>query len=146
MSEQVYQVPVSAHGAVFVRASSAEEAFEVANDTATPSDANLSMDVDPGYLERVEVVEDPRRDPINAPPEESTELELPEFPTVGDLRAARSALGLTQGEVAERMGVDPRTVSHYEQGTREIPLYRARDYARVLRREAMDDALRELET
>lgn len=64
---------------------------------------------------------------------------VPSFGTVEDLRAARKALGLSQADVADRLDCSPKTVSHYEQGTREITLSRARDYAEVLRQAALGE-------
>lgn len=134
-----YRVPVDAHGAVIVRASDEDEAFEIAREKARPSASNLSMSVGESYRERVRSVEEdeyPNRDPINVQNDEGAEtVRIPQFPSVDHLRGARKALGLTQAEVAEAMGVSPKTVSHYEQGTREISLQRAREYAAVLRRE-----------
>jgi DNA-binding XRE family transcriptional regulator len=42
--------------------------------------------------------------------------------TPSDLRTARNSLGLSQVEMAERLGVDVMTVSRWERGQREIPL------------------------
>lgn len=65
-----------------------------------------------------------------------TTYSIPEFPTVGDLKSARLALGLSQSDIAREMGVSDKTVSHYENEAREISLSRARDYAEALREAA----------
>ena len=39
----------------------------------------------------------------------------------GEFRATRKSIGLTQTELAERMGVTVRAVLHWERGTRTIP-------------------------
>lgn len=139
----VYRVPVDGHGAVLVEADDEEEAFDVAQETRFSTDAaNLSLEIDDSYRERVEAVENPRRDPINVQRtlgDTSSSTSVPSFGSVDDLRTARNALGLSQREVADRLDVSPKTVSHYENGTREISLSRAREYANVLHRAALGE-------
>lgn len=136
---RVFKVPADGHGALFVEADDEEEAFEIARDKGSVGEANMSLSIGESYRERVKEVEDPRYPPINAEsPADNTltgsvQNSIPSFPTVGELRAARRRLDLTQKDVADAMGVSPKTVSHYEQGTREITLSKARDYADVLR-------------
>lgn len=136
---RVFKVPADGHGALFVEADDEEEAFETAREQGTVGEANMSLSIGESYRERVREVEDPRRPPINAEsPTDNTltgsvEGSIPEFPRIHELRAARKRLDLTQKDVADAMGVSPKTVSHYEQGTREITLSKARDYAAALR-------------
>lgn len=42
--------------------------------------------------------------------------------TPADFRAARLKLGLTQDQLAQRMGVGKRTIYHWEYGSRHIPM------------------------
>lgn len=132
MTEQVYRVPADGHGTVFVEAADEEEAFEVAREQATPADADMSVSIGDSYRDRVRVVEDPRRPPINVQPETVDDVHIPEFGTVDDLRRARERLGVSQREIASHLGISPKTVSHYETGNREVSLDRAREYANVL--------------
>ncbi len=39
------------------------------------------------------------------------------------MRLLRQANDLTQRQVAEKLGISPRTYSHYEKGTRSLPVY-----------------------
>jgi len=48
------------------------------------------------------------------------------------IRAARERLGITQGDLAKELGVSGAAVSHYELGTRPIPLERLTACARIL--------------
>ena len=49
------------------------------------------------------------------------------------LRAAREKLGLSQGAVAEKLGITAAAVGHYESGIAKPPLERAQKLARVLK-------------
>lgn len=131
--KEIYRVPADGHGALLVEAADAAEAFETAREQGTVREANMSLSIGESYRERVRVVEDPKRTPINVEEDTGPGVHIPEFPSVGRLRAARKDLGLTQAAVADAMGVSPKTVSHYEQGTREISLSKAQEYADVLR-------------
>jgi DNA-binding transcriptional regulator YiaG len=44
-------------------------------------------------------------------------MRTPKAPTPGYIRTVREALGMTQVELAERVGVDSMTVSRWERGT-----------------------------
>lgn len=141
--ERFYRVPVSAHGGVYVRATSPEEAFKIADAKARPADADLSMDIDRGYLEMIEPVENPPtyRNVVNESNERGRNPHaIPNFPTVKRLRLARESMGVSQREIADRIGVSSRTVSHYENENISITLSRARDYAAALRSLAVEDA------
>lgn len=41
--------------------------------------------------------------------------------TPAELKEARQSLGLTQTQLAEKLGVTLRAVQHYEGGSRQIP-------------------------
>ena len=43
-------------------------------------------------------------------------------PSTDAIKAARRAAGLTQVELAQRLGVTARAVQHWEAGTRAMPL------------------------
>jgi DNA-binding XRE family transcriptional regulator len=139
----VYRVPADGHGTLFVAAADAPEAFEIAREQGTVADADMTLSIGDSYRDRVREVEDHRRTPINvenaARDDPETPDAIPGFPTVERLRASREAIGVSQRDVAEVMGVSPRTVSHYENGRREISLSNARDYANALHRFAEDE-------
>ena len=42
--------------------------------------------------------------------------------TPADFHATRQALGLTQAQLAEAIGISPRMLRYYESGDRKIPL------------------------
>lgn len=41
--------------------------------------------------------------------------------TPAEVRAARKALGLSQVAMAQAVGVSPRTITHWEAGSRNVP-------------------------
>lgn len=49
------------------------------------------------------------------------------------LRTAREALGLSQAEIATKLGITPAAVGHYEKGIAKPPMERARQLARILK-------------
>lgn len=51
------------------------------------------------------------------------------MPTPAEVRAARQRLGLTQAELAARLGVDVMTISRWERGARTPPPYLAQTLA-----------------
>lgn len=54
------------------------------------------------------------------------------------LRTARNSRGLTQAEVARRVGVGPQQIARYEAGTDPIPLIRFAMMCEVLRADPRD--------
>lgn len=54
-------------------------------------------------------------------------------PTGKVLRDAREALGLSQSAIAEKLGITPAAVGHYEKGIAKPPLPRAQQLAKLLK-------------
>lgn len=54
-------------------------------------------------------------------------------PTGKTLRDAREALGLSQAVVAQKLGITPAAVGHYEKGIAKPPLPRAEQLAKLLK-------------
>ena len=54
------------------------------------------------------------------------------LPTAFRLQSARVRAGITQRELAVKLGVNVSTVAHYELGTRSIPIARLAECARIL--------------
>ena len=52
-----------------------------------------------------------------------------------DLKVARIRAGLSQAEVAKRIGVTRRTLNYWEKPTAEVPEYKADAYLRALLRD-----------
>lgn len=69
-----------------------------------------------------------------ADPDTRAEFEAlaPEFETVRELVAARARAGLTQGEVAERMGTTQSTIARLESGKRPPSLRTVQRYAQAV--------------
>lgn len=54
-------------------------------------------------------------------------------PTGKAMRDAREGLGLSQSDVAHRLGITPAAVGHYEKGLAKPPLPRAEQLAKLLK-------------
>lgn len=61
------------------------------------------------------------------------------IPTCGELRAMRHAVGLTQTDVHDLIGVKQRTLSGYENGERQPPIDVARELITLYETVAMAD-------
>lgn len=136
-----WRVPITGHGALIIRADSAQEAADEARDYA--GRATLYPEVDEtgmldwenreaGEFDRApENVEDGASNRESG----SASVSVPEVPRMEQLATARERAGLTIATVATKMGVARTTVSGWENGRSRPTLTDARRYANIIAEE-----------